>query len=74
MKFDISKIKAALKDAGHLVSEGEQWLASDLKQLEDFAYRMYGVAKLTLHYGLSYPSELPCDFPGHPSSSATPTI
>jgi hypothetical protein len=74
MKFNIAAVKAALKEAGHVVSEGEQWLATDIKELEHYAYRVYGIAKDVIHYALGYPSLITSDFPGHPDhcSSGTP--
>lgn len=68
MNLNITKLKAALIEAGHVVSEGEQWLLSDLTELEHFAFRVYGIAKDKLHYGLSYVSLLPSHFPGHPDA------
>jgi hypothetical protein len=72
MNLNITKLKAALIEAGHIVSEGEQWLLSDLTELEHFAFRVYGIAKEKLHYGLSYVSLLPSDFPGHPDAEDAP--
>jgi hypothetical protein len=68
MSFNYQAIKDALKEAGHLVSEGEAWVASDFSALYQFAKDKFGLLHDKVAYGLAFPSELPTDFPGHPNA------
>lgn len=68
MSFNYQAIKGALKEAGHLVSEGEAWVASDFTALYQFAKDKFGLLHDKVAYGLAYPAELPTDFPGHPNA------
>jgi hypothetical protein len=68
MSFNYTAIKKALADAGHVVSKGASFVATDMSELEHFAAREFGLAKSKLLYGLAYPSLLPKDFPGHPDA------
>lgn len=68
MQFNIAEIKTVLKDAGHLVSEGEQLTLQDMTELCDWAYIHLGLSKIKVLFGMAYPSELPSTFPGHPDA------
>lgn len=68
MKFNVAAIKAALKEAGHVVTDAEHLVASDLEQLYDYSMRHFGLKKQAVAYGLQYPSLLPKNFPGHPDA------
>lgn len=69
MKFDVAAIKKVLSEAGHIVSEGEQMLASDMHELVLWARLHFNLSAEAIHYGMAYPSLLPKDFPGHPDAS-----
>lgn len=69
MNLNIAEVKAALKEAGHVVSEGTQWLQKDITALEQYAHFVWGIAKEKLHYGLAYPATLPADFPGQATTA-----
>lgn len=70
MSFNFTAIKAALKEAGHVVSEGEQVLAADLKELYTFAHFHFGLNAQQVSYGLAYPQTITTAFPGHPDATA----
>lgn len=70
MSINLEKLKAALKEAGHEVSEGVQWLEKDLRALYDFAHFKFGLTKTQVQNGMAYPSTLPTTFPGHPGADA----
>lgn len=72
MSFNFTAIKAALKEAGHVVSEGEQVLAADLKELYTFAHFHFGLNAQQVSYGLAYPQTITTAFPGHPDAASAP--
>lgn len=67
--FDYSAAKEALRKAGHLVSEGEHMLATDIKELVKFGRRVFGLPEHIIRSGLGNLSILPEGFPG---TSAAP--
>lgn len=67
--FDYSAAKEALRKAGHLVSEGEHMLATDIKELVKFGRRVFGLPEHIIRAGLGNLSILPEGFPG---ASAAP--
>jgi len=71
MSFNISKIKAALTEAGHVVTEGAELAHKDMLELYDWAYLHLGLSKKQVQYGLAYPSTITKDFPGHPQAETT---
>jgi hypothetical protein len=73
MKFNITAIKAALQEAGHVVSEGENLAAKDLRALFTFAHFHFNISEQQVAYGLQYPSTLPKSFPGHPDAAPATT-
>lgn len=64
MSFDYSAAKAALKQAGHTVSNGPQVLASDIKELVSFGRRTFGLKGSLVRRGINNTALLPKEFPG----------
>lgn len=62
--FDYSAAKEFLRKAGHLVSEGEQMFASDLKELVKLARNKFGLPEHLTLRGIANVDLLPKDFPG----------
>lgn len=54
-KMNYSPIKKAMLAIGHVVSEGEQWLATDVAAFRDFAHFTLGIAHDKCHAILQYP-------------------
>lgn len=48
-------LKAAMKSAGHAVSEGEQWLATDAAHFRDYCHFTLGVAEHVAHEIIAFP-------------------
>lgn len=59
--MNYTPIKKAMLAIGHTVSDGEQWLASDIAAFRDFAHFTLGVAHDKCHGILQYPEH----FVGH---------
>lgn len=71
--FVYSELKKAMSEAGHVVSEGETFLAKDFAALKDFAHFKFGLSETQVNYGLAYPEHLLSElFPGHPDGKAMP--
>lgn len=51
------KIKAAMAEAGHVVSEGEHWAAQDAAKFRDFCHFTLGVSSDLAHHILAFPAE-----------------
>jgi hypothetical protein len=64
MSFDYSAAKAAIKKAGHAVSEGNQVLSTDIKEIVNFGRRMFGLPEHVVRRGLANGALLPEGFPG----------
>lgn len=72
MSFNIQALKNAARKAGHVLSEAEHLVASEMRALETFAHFHFGMSPRDLHYGMAYPSTLPEGFPGKaPTDGAT---
>lgn len=70
--FNISSLKAGMKTAGFVVSEGENMTAKDMSEFFDYAHRFFGLDKAKAAYGLAYPTTVSATMPGHPANSDTP--
>jgi len=71
--FVYSELKKAMAEAGHIVSEGEEFVAKDFAALHDFAHFRFGLTKEQVLYGLAYPAHLLSElFPGHPDAKEMP--
>lgn len=71
--FVYSELKKAMAEAGHVVSEGEVFLAKDFAALKDYAHFAWGYTEQQVNYGLAYPEHLLSElFPGHPDGKAMP--
>lgn len=66
--FNFTKLKAALVEAGHVVSEGEQLLVTDITEVYDYLYRNFALTVSQVAYGFAYPSTVPSTIPGHPDA------
>lgn len=64
MSFDYSAAKAAIKKAGHTVSEGPHILATDVKEIVKFGRRIFGLSEVAVRKGIANPALLPEGFPG----------
>ena len=62
--FDYSAAKEALRKAGHVVSEGEHMLATDIKELIKFGRKVFGLPDHIVTRGMENVSVLPEGFPG----------
>jgi hypothetical protein len=78
MSFDYSAAKAAIKNAGHTVSDGTHVLQTDIKELVKFGRRVFGLSETKVRQGIANPTLLPEGFPGVTSAPvaevATPTV
>jgi hypothetical protein len=77
MSFDYSAAKAALKEAGHVVSTGPHVLASDIKELVSFGRRNFGLKASLVRRGINNTALLPKGFPGvasAPADEAAPVV
>jgi outer membrane biosynthesis protein TonB len=72
MSFDYSAAKAAIKEAGHTVSNGPQVLASDIKEIVKFGRRMFGLNEIAVRTGIGNTELLPAGFPGTVSAPVAP--
>jgi hypothetical protein len=64
MSFDYSAAKAAIKEAGHTVSNGPHVLATDIKEIVKFGRRVFGLSDVAVRKGIANPGLLPDGFPG----------
>ena len=64
MSFDYQAAKAAISDAGHKVSAGEQILAADIFEIVKFGRRKFGLTENAVRRGIANPALLPEGFPG----------
>jgi hypothetical protein len=71
MSLNYSALKAAMKDAGHKVSAGDNLNASDVKEFGIFAHFHSNLSPEQASYGLAYPETLPKGFPG---TSGAPVV
>lgn len=75
MSFDYSAAKAAIKEAGHTVSNGPHVLASDIKEIVKFGRSTFGMSEVAVRKGIANPTLLPEGFPGVASAPvATPVV
>jgi hypothetical protein len=74
MSFDYSAAKAAIKEAGHTVSNGPHILATDIKELVKFGRRVFGLNEVAVRKGIANPTLLPEGFPGATSAPVAETI
>jgi hypothetical protein len=70
--FHIPSLKAGMKEAGFVVTEGENMTAKDMAAFYDYAHRFFGLDKAKAAYGLAYPSTVTSAIPGHPANPNTP--
>lgn len=71
--FDYSAAKEALRKAGHVVSEGEHMLATDIKELIKFGRKVFGLPDHIVTRGMGNVSVLPEGFPGTVAAPVTET-
>jgi type IV secretory pathway VirB10-like protein len=74
MSFDYSAAKAAIKEAGHNVSNGPQILATDIKELVKFGRRVFGLSEVAVRKGIANTSLLPEGFPGVAAAPVTEAV
>jgi len=70
--FHIPSLKAGMKAAGFVVTDGASMTAKDMSEFYDYAYRVFGLNKAQAGTGLAYPSTITSAIPGHPANPATP--
>jgi hypothetical protein len=70
--FNITTLKAAMRQAGFLLSEGDALTAKDMSAFYDYAHHHFGLSKEKAAYGLAYPSTVSALLPGHPDNPDTP--
>lgn len=54
--MDYSAIKAAMREAGHLVTEGTEWAAKDAIEFRDYCHRHLGIPFDMAHHVIEYPT------------------
>jgi hypothetical protein len=74
MSFDYSAAKAAIKEAGHNVSNGPQILATDIKELVKFGRRVFGLSEVAVRKGIANTTLLPEGFPGVAAAPAEDSV
>jgi len=72
--FHIPSLKAGMKEAGFVVTDGPSMNAKDMSEFYDYAYRVFGLNKAQAGNGLAYPSTVTSAIPGHPANPATPAV
>lgn len=76
--MNYTPIKKAMLAIGHVVSDGEQWLASDIAAFRDFAHFTLGVAHDECQAILQYPDHFAShwarihEMAGMPAAAAAP--
>ncbi len=70
MSFDYSAAKAAIKEAGHTVSDGPQILSTDIKEIVKFGRRVFGLSDVAVRKGIANTGLLPDGFPGATAAPA----
>jgi len=75
MSINYTELKAAMEAAGYIVSEGDEWTASDSAQYRDYLYfQQNNIPSVKGNYGLAYTGLLPEGFPGAGGDTPTRTL